>query len=76
MKTTTLENIIYEIRDTRAMLDFHLAELYDVPTKVFNQSVKRNANRFPEDFMFQLSQEEWMIFERQSKMLIRAGHKL
>lgn len=59
MKADTIQNIIYEIRDTRVMLDFHLAELYDVPTKVFNQSVKRNANRFPEDFMFQLSQEEW-----------------
>lgn len=41
------------------MLDFDLAALYEVETKVFNQSVKRNIKRFPKDFMFQLTQEEW-----------------
>jgi phage regulator Rha-like protein len=41
------------------MLDFDLAALYGVETKVFNQAVKRNINRFPEDFMFQLTLEEW-----------------
>lgn len=41
------------------MLDFDLAELYEVQTKALNQAVKRNADRFPEDFMFQLSAEEW-----------------
>ena len=41
------------------MLDFDLAELYGVETKVFNQAVKRNINRFPVDFMFQLTAEEW-----------------
>jgi hypothetical protein len=41
------------------MLDFDLAALYEVPTKVFNQAVKRNLKRFPKDFMFQLSREEW-----------------
>jgi phage regulator Rha-like protein len=41
------------------MLDFDLAELYEVETKVFNQSVKRNIGRFPDDFMFQLSPKEW-----------------
>jgi phage regulator Rha-like protein len=41
------------------MLDFDLAELYGVETKVFNQAVKRNINRFPEDFMFRLTPEEW-----------------
>jgi hypothetical protein len=40
------------------MLDVHLAELYEVPTKVLNQAVKRNLDRFPEDFMFQLNAEE------------------
>ena len=43
------------IRNSRVMLDADLAELYGVPTKVFNQAVKRNLNRFPADFMFQLT---------------------
>jgi hypothetical protein len=46
------------IRRHRVMLDADLAELYGIPTKVFNQAVQRNAVRFPEDFMFQLSREE------------------
>ena len=41
------------------MLDFHLAELYDISTKVLTQAIKRNANRFPFDFMFKLTQEEY-----------------
>ena len=41
------------------MLDFDLAQLYEVETRVFNQAVKRNGNRFPEDFMFRLTAEEW-----------------
>ena len=41
------------------MLDFDLAALYEVPTKVLNQAVKRNAKRFPKDFMFQLTPDEW-----------------
>lgn len=49
---------IYVIREHRVMLDNDLAELYQVPTKVFNQAVKRNAKRFPPDFMFQLTKEE------------------
>jgi len=55
------ENIhqrILTIRGHRVMLDADLAELYGVPIKVFNQAVQRNAERFPEDFMFQLSREE------------------
>ena len=54
-----IQNRIYEIRGERMMLDFDLAALYEVETKVFNQSVKRNVKRFPSDFMFQLSREEW-----------------
>jgi hypothetical protein len=50
---------IYEIRDERVMLDFDLAELYEVATKVLNQAVKRNSKRFPEDFMFRLTSSEW-----------------
>jgi ORF6N domain len=51
-------NKIYLIRRQKIMLDQDLAELYGVETKVLNQAVKRNLNRFPEDFMFQLAEEE------------------
>ncbi len=53
-----IERRIYLIRGTRVMLDTDLAELYQVPTKAFNQAVKRNLPRFPEDFMFQLTAAE------------------
>lgn len=52
-------NKIYLIRDQKVMLDSDLAELYQVETKVLNQQVKRNFKRFPEDFMFQLTQSEF-----------------
>jgi hypothetical protein len=50
---------IYFLRGVKVMLDFHLASLYDVETRALKQQVKRNIQRFPSDFMFQLSQEEW-----------------
>ena len=50
---------IYLIRNHKVMLDIDLAELYQVETKRLNEQVKRNADRFPEDFMFQLTNEEW-----------------
>lgn len=53
---------IYEIRGQRVMLDFDLAAMYGVETRVLNQSVKRNIERFPEDFMFQLTVGEYEIF--------------
>jgi len=56
---STIENRIYEFRGVRVMLDYDLAELYDVPTKALNQAVKRNIKRFPDDFMFRLSVDEW-----------------
>ncbi|MEO5941827.1 MAG: ORF6N domain-containing protein [Ferruginibacter sp.] len=55
----SLQNRIYEIRGERVMLDFDLAGLYEVATKVLNQAVKRNIKRFPEDFMFRLTLKEW-----------------
>lgn len=55
----SIQSRIYEIRGERVMLDFDLATLYEVETKVLNQAVKRNIQRFPEDFMFQLTNEEW-----------------
>ena len=53
-----IQNLIHEIRGKRVMLDFDLAKLYQVETKVLNQAVKRNIRRFPPDFMFQLTIEE------------------
>jgi hypothetical protein len=54
-----IKSKIYEIRGAKVMLDFDLAELYGVETKVFNQSVKRNIDRFPLDFMFQITNQEF-----------------
>jgi phage regulator Rha-like protein len=54
-----IQNRIYEIRGERVMLDFDLAFLYEVETRVLNQAVKRNIKRFPNDFMFRLSKEEF-----------------
>ena len=53
-----IESLIHIIRDQQVMLDSDLARLYGVETKVLNQSVKRNLQRFPDDFMFQLTKEE------------------
>ena len=55
----SIQNRIYELRGERVMLDFDLAALYEVETKVLNQAVKRNISRFPDDFMFRLTTEEW-----------------
>lgn len=54
----SIEKKIYTIRGLRVMLDSDLAELYEVPTKALNQAVKRNLERFPDHYMFQLSWEE------------------
>lgn len=53
-----IERKIYLIRGNKVMIDVDLAELYDVPTKRFNQQVRRNLKRFPEDFMFRLTKDE------------------
>jgi hypothetical protein len=55
----SIQNRIYEIRGERVMLDRDLAALYEIGTKAFNQAVKRNIKRFPPDFMFQLTKEEF-----------------
>jgi len=54
-----IEQKIFLIRNKKVMLDFHLAKLYDVSTKTLNLAVKRNGKRFPYDFMFQLTDEEF-----------------
>ena len=52
------KNKIYEVRGQKIMLDFDLAELYEVETRRLNEQVKRNQDRFPEDFMFRLTEKE------------------
>jgi hypothetical protein len=59
MQIDKIQTKIYEIRGQRVMLDFDLAELYEVETRALKQSVRRNIDRFPEDFMFQLTKNEW-----------------
>jgi phage regulator Rha-like protein len=54
-----IQNKIYLIRGQKVMIDRDLAEMYGVPTKALKQAVKRNMDRFPEDFMFELSEEEF-----------------
>jgi hypothetical protein len=56
---------IYVIRGQRVMLDSDLADLYQVPTKALNQAVRRNTDRFPQDFMFQLTEEEAAVLRSQ-----------
>lgn len=60
-----IQNLIYEVRGQKVMLDSDLATLYQVQTKVLNQSVKRNLKRFPADFMFQLTKEEFLNLKSQ-----------
>ena len=59
MELSTIQSKIYEIRGYRVMLDFDLAEMYQVETRRLNESVKRNIKRFPSDFMFELTKQEW-----------------
>jgi hypothetical protein len=61
-----IEHAILVLRGQKVMLDSELAALYEVPVKALNQAVKRNLDRFPEDFMFQLSQEEATSLRSQS----------
>ena len=63
-------NKIYFVRGQKIMLDRDLAELYGVETKVLNQAIKRNANRFPEDFMFQLT---WTEFENLKSQIVTSS---
>ena len=58
MDLQIIQNNIFEVRGCRVMLDYHLAELYQVETRALKQAVKRNIERFPDDFMFVLTKEE------------------
>ena len=61
-----IQSMIYEIRDKKVMIDSDLAALYGVETFNLNKAVKRNVERFPDDFMFQLTKGEWdnLIFQK------------
>ena len=62
-----IESMVYFIRGQKFMLDFDLARIYGYSTKAFNQQIKRNLNKFPEDFMFQLTAEEVNAISRNKK---------
>ena len=59
MELQSIQNKIYEIRGHKVMLDFDLAIIYDVETRILNQAVNRNRDIFPNDFLFQLTKKEW-----------------
>ncbi len=59
MELEIIKNSIHEIRGKKVMLDMDLAKLYEVETRVLKQAVRRNMERFPEDFMFELTKDEW-----------------
>ena len=65
---------IYLIRETKVMLDRDLAELYGVKTKVLKQAVRRNSSRFPDDFMFELTEDENSALRSQNVTLKRGQH--
>jgi hypothetical protein len=72
MELKKVENKIFELRDHKVMLDFDMASIYEVETKVLNQSVKRNLDRFPLDFMFQLTKEK---FEMNRSQFVTGSQK-
>jgi phage regulator Rha-like protein len=74
MELSIIQQMIHEIRGQKVMLDFDLAKLYEVPTKVLNQALKRNLNRFPEDFMFRLTREEYTSLRSQFVTLEGRGN--
>lgn len=59
MQPVYIGNKIYEVRGHKVMIDFDLAGLYEIETKRLKEAVRRNIERFPEDFMFELTKEEW-----------------
>ena len=65
MQLQFIQQKIFEISGQKVMLDFDLAALYEVETKVFNQAVRRNIDSFPEDFMFRLTRKEWSSMRSQ-----------
>lgn len=73
MELQIIQNKIYEIRGMRVMLDFDLAEMYETETKRLKEAVRRNLNRFPSDFMFELNGEEYNFLRTQFATLEKPG---
>jgi hypothetical protein len=73
MELQNIQTKIYEIRGQKILLDFDLAELYETETKALKQAVKRNIDRFPDDFMFELSWEEFYSLRSQIVTLENKG---
>lgn len=65
MQLQVIQQKIFEIREQKVMLDFDLAALYEVETRVLNQAIKRNIQSFPRDFMFRLTKDEWLSMSSQ-----------
>jgi len=78
LQVSTIENKIYEIRGRRVMLDVDLAEMYGVETRALKQAVRRNVERFPDDFMFRLSSDEanYLINIGRSQNVIPHGYNI
>jgi hypothetical protein len=74
MKLEIIEQQIIELRGQKVMLDYHLAELYEMETRALKQAVRRNKNRFPSDFMFELNENE--ISDLVSQFVIPSKSKL
>ena len=72
-KIIIIQDLIYEIRGHKVMFDHDLANLYGVSTPRLNEAVKRNIKRFPEDFMFQLSDDEWKDFLRSQNAISKTN---
>ena len=72
MELKDIQNKIHEVRGSRVILDFDLAQLYQVETRFLKQAVRRNLDRFPEDFMFELTSEEYnsLIISLRSQIVI------
>lgn len=68
MQLKVIQTKIYEVRGQKVMLDFDIAELYEVETRILNQAVKRNIDIFPQDFMFQITSKEWQDMSSQFVM--------
>lgn len=73
MELQLIQNKIYEIRGQRVMLDFDLAEMYETETKRLKEAVRRNIDRFPDDFMFKLSNDEYENLRTQNATSNRGG---
>jgi len=73
MELQLIKNKIFEVRGYHVMLDFHLAELYQVETKNLKRSVRRNIDRFPDDFMFEFTKDEYDFLRCNSGTLENSG---